>query len=115
MIMKRLVFLFLITFHLSLLEVSSAQTVCSAQDRIALAKAGYSKLDVNNLCQQDADQATLPPIMGILSGEGQARWVQWCATPQGRCPLFSEVVGYYPVGFPCNCYMPWGFYAGTAE
>lgn len=113
--MKRLVILFLLTFPLSLVDVSSAQSVCSTQDRIALAKAGYSQADMNDLCQQNADQMAPPPIMGVLWGEGQARWVQWCATPQSRCPLFSEVVGYYPVGFPCNCYMPWGFYAGTAE
>lgn len=113
--MKRLFFLLLLTFPLSLFEVSSAQSICSTHDRIALAKAGYSQTDMNDLCQQDADQAMPPPVRGILWGEGQARWVQWCATPQGRCPLFSEVVGYYPVGFPCNCYMPWGFYSGTAE
>ncbi|MDQ6735316.1 MAG: hypothetical protein M3Z35_14555 [Nitrospirota bacterium] len=113
--MKRLFLLLLIMFPLSLLDISSAQSVCSARDQIDLIKVGYSKAEINNLCKQEAVETTPPLLMGVLSGEGQARWVQWCATPQGRCPLFSEVVGYYPVGFPCNCYMPWGFYAGTAE
>ena len=113
--MKRLTLLFVIIGTLSLFGISSAESACSSRDRIDLAKAGYSKTEIDTYCEQEADQALPPPVMGVLSGEGQARWVQWCVTPQGRCPLSSEVVGYYPVDFPCNCYMPWGFYAGTAQ
>ena len=113
--MKRFVLLFVIMSTLSLFGISSAESACSSRDRIDLAKAGYSKADIDTLCEQEADQTLPRPALGVLFGEGQARWVQWCVTPQGRCPLSSEVVGYYPVDFPCNCYMPWGFYAGTAQ
>ena len=95
--------------------IARAEGGCSTRDRVDLAKAGYSVMEITSLCEEPADQASPPPVMGVLFGEGQARWLQWCVTPQGRCPLFSEIVGYYPLGFPCNCYMPWGFYAGVAQ
>lgn len=113
--MKRLVLLLLVMCAISLFGITSAESACSARDRIDLTKAGYLRAEIEGLCEDDASQAAPPPVMGILFGEGQARWVQWCVTLQGRCPLFSEAVGYYPVGFPCNCYMPWGFSAGSAQ
>ncbi|WP_447977204.1 hypothetical protein [Candidatus Nitrospira bockiana] len=87
---------------------------CTAQDRVHLAKAGYAKVDIEALCEQ---AHTVPPAgqpWEIMYGEGQARWVQWCVTAQGRCPL-NPMLGAYPPGMPCNCYMPWGFYSGVAE
>lgn len=91
-----------------------AEAACSIQNRVDLANAGYSKGEINGLCEQDAASTAPPRIMQILSGEGQARWSQWCKTPQGSCPL-NPALGYYPVGAPCNCYMPWGFYSGMAQ
>src|SRR5690349_19325721 len=99
--MKRVTLLFVIISTLSLFGLSSAESACSSRDRIDLTKAGYSKAEIDTLCEQQTDPTMPPPVMGVLFGEGQARWVQWCTTPQGRCPLFSEAVGYYPVGFPC--------------
>ncbi len=113
--MTRLFLLLFILSALSFFGISPEADACSTQDRIDLSKAGYSRVEVEGLCEQEANQPTPPPVMGVLFGEGQAQWLQWCVTPQGRCPLFSEAVGYYPIGFPCNCYMPWGFYAGTAQ
>jgi hypothetical protein len=91
-----------------------ASAACSIQDRVDLAKAGYAKIEINEMCEQDASSTMPPRTMQILSGEGQARWSQWCRTPQGSCPL-NPVLGYYAVGAPCNCYMPWGFSAGVAQ
>jgi hypothetical protein len=111
--MKSLLTLLLALLAVSMLDPSDAEA-CSIQDRIDLAKAGYTKADIAGLCGQDADLASSPMAMDILSGEGQARWSQWCATPQGSCPL-NPTVSYYAVDAPCNCYMPWGFSSGTAK
>jgi len=96
-------------------ERGSAQSACTLRDRIDLAKAGYAKGEVESLCDPGSGAGVPSATMGILAGEGQSRWIQWCVTPQGRCPLNPQVVGYYPLGFPCNCYMPWGYYGGVAE
>ena len=98
----------------SFLTAYDATAECSIHDRVDLAKAGYSKTEINGMCEQDASSMTPPRTMQILSGEGQARWSQWCRTSQGSCPL-NPVLGYYAVGAPCNCYMPWGFSAGVAQ
>lgn len=87
---------------------------CSPQDRIDLAASGYTKADIQSLCESAAHAAVPPRMREILEGEGQARWSQWCVTPQGSCPL-NPAVGYYAVDAPCNCYMPWGFSSGTAK
>ena len=96
-------------------ERGNAQSACTLRDRIDLAKAGYAKAEVESLCDPGSGAGVPSATMGILAGEGQSRWIQWCVTPQGRCPLNPQVVGYYPLGFPCNCYMPWGYYGGVAE
>ena len=93
---------------------SHAAAGCSTRNRIDLAKAGYTHAEVDTLCEQDTQAATPPRVMEILAGEGQARWSQWCVTPQGSCPL-NPALGYYAVDAPCNCYMPWGFSSGTAK
>jgi hypothetical protein len=98
----------------SMVDPYSAGAACSTRDRIDLAQAGYTKADVESLCEPDAHAAEPPRVMEILAGEGQARWSQWCLTPQGSCPL-NPALGYYAVDAPCNCYMPWGFSSGTAK
>jgi hypothetical protein len=114
--MKRLMLCFLLVGAGILLNTSAVQPApngCSPRDRVDLLQAGYTKAEVRTLCDVDLT-ADLPKPMEILSGEGQARWIQWCVTPQGRCPL-NPMLGYYPVDFPCNCYWPWGFYNGVAQ
>src|SRR5918996_1766444 len=85
----------------------TAQGACTAGERIDLVQAGYSKAEVESLCEHPTSDIPVP--QEILSGAGQTRWSQWCMTPQGSCPL-NPMLGYYPVGSACNCYMPWGFY-----
>jgi hypothetical protein len=89
-------------------------SACSAQDRIDLSSAGYTKGEIASICEQPPNSEPSHEMWGILSGEGQARWVQWCVTKQGTCSL-NPMLGQYPVGAPCNCYMPWGFYSGMAQ
>ena len=113
-VMKPLLALVFALVAFSMVDPYNVGAACSTRDRIDLAKAGYTYADVKSLCEQDAYSAALPPVMEILAGEGQARWSQWCVTPQGRCPL-NPALGYYAVDAPCNCYMPWGFSSGTAQ
>jgi len=87
---------------------------CSTDDRLQLARAGYTKADIEALCAVPSALSAPAQPWGILAGEGQAGWVQWCVTPQGRCPLNPMLLPYQR-GFPCNCYMPWGFYGGVSE
>ena len=116
--MKRALGLFLLMALCMVLggpERGTAQGACTLQDRIDLAKAGYAKAEVESLCDPGSNAGMPTVTTGILAGEGQSRWIQWCVTPQGRCSLNPEVVGFYPTGFPCNCYMPWGYYGGVAQ
>lgn len=92
----------------------AAQADCSTDDRVQLARAGYGKSDIEALCTAPASIPMPAQPWGILAGEGQAGWVQWCVTPQGRCPLNPMLLPYQR-GTPCNCYMPWGFYGGVSE
>jgi hypothetical protein len=111
--MKPLLALVFALVALSMVSPYNAGAACSTRDRIDLAQAGSTQADVKTLCDQDAPAAP-PRVMEILAGEGQARWSQWCVTPQGSCPL-NPALGYYAVDAPCNCYMPWGFFSGTAK
>src|SRR5687768_15474691 len=106
-VMKPLLALVFALVAFSVMAPYYAEATCSTRDRIDLAKASYTKADVNSLCKQDSPPAAPPRVMEILAGEGQARWSQWCVTPQGNCPL-NPALGYYAVDAPCNCYMPWG-------
>jgi hypothetical protein len=113
--MHRIISLFAAIAFTILFNVSASQEAegsCTARDRADLARAGYAKADIQSLCEQDT--GVPPPRFNILYGEGQTRWSQWCVTPQGSCPL-NPLLGYYAVGAPCNCYMPWGFYGGVAQ
>jgi hypothetical protein len=112
--MKLLAALIFSLVVLSMAHPYDAGATCSIRDRIDLAKAGYTQADVQNLCEQDAHATAPPRVMEILAGEGQARWSQWCVTPQGSC-LLNPALGYYAVDEPCNCYMPWGFSSGVAK
>ena len=112
--MKPLMTLIFALTACSMMDPYNASAACSTRDRIDLAKAGYTYAEVKTLCEQEAQAAAPPRGMEILAGEGQARWSQWCATPQGSCPL-NPALGYYAVDAPCNCYMPWGFSSGTAK
>jgi hypothetical protein len=98
----------------SMVAPHNAGAACSIRDQVDLAQAGYTPADVRSLCEQDAHATAPPRVMEILAGEGQARWSQWCVTPQGSCPL-NPSLGYYAIDAPCNCYMPWGFSSGTAQ
>jgi len=116
--MRRIVGLFLLMVLCMVfggVERGNGQPVCSARDRVDLANAGYAKSEIESLCDPGSNAVVPSAAIGILAGEGQSRWIQWCVTPQGRCSLNPEALGYYPVGFPCNCYMPWGYYGGVAE
>ena len=115
------ILLFLVAFMLSALcgatipgDAQSSGGSCTARDRIQLGQAGYTKAEVDDLCGRYSD-IPFSHAWGILAGEGQPRWVQWCVTPQGRCSLNPSTSGYYPIGSPCNCYMPWGTYGGVAQ
>ena len=112
--MKFLVALIVSLVLLSMAHPYEAGAACSTRDRIDLAKAGYTQAEVRSFCEQDAHAGAPPRVMEILTGEGQTRWSQWCVTPQGSCPL-NPALGYYAVDAPCNCYMPWGFFSGTAQ
>lgn len=87
---------------------------CTAKARIALSKAGYTKEEIERLCDRAADESMLHGADGTPLTEGQSRWVQWCVTDLGTCSL-NPMLGHYPVGAPCNCHMPWGTYAGIAQ
>jgi hypothetical protein len=67
------------------------------------------------LCGRNSADIPFSSPWAILAGEGQPRWVQWCVTPQGSCSLNPATSGYYSIGAPCNCYMPWGSYGGVAQ
>ena len=112
--MKPLLALVFVLVACSMVDPYNAGAACSIRDRIDLAKAGYTHADVKNLCEQNDHAGAPPRVMEIMAGEGQARWSQWCVTPQGSCPL-NPALGYYAVDAPCNCYMPWGFSSGTAQ
>ena len=96
-------------------EVHSADGRCTTHDRIQLGTAGYTKAEIGDMCGPHSTD--IPPTnqWSILAGEGQPRWTQRCVTPQGSCFLNPATVGYYPIGAPCNCYMPWGSYGGVAQ
>ena len=97
-------------------RVHGADRQCTAQQRVEMAASGYTKTQINDLCGEATEAGTNPKEpFPILSGEGQPRWVQWCVTPQGKCSLNTTTSGLYPLGAPCNCYMPWGSYSGTAQ
>ncbi len=96
-------------------EAQSAGGQCTVQDRLQLHQAGYTVVEVEDMCGQQSSNVLPSSPWGILAGEGQNRWVQWCVTPQGRCWLNPATSYGYAVGAPCNCYMPWGSYGGVAE
>ncbi|MER3422303.1 MAG: hypothetical protein C4293_02790 [Nitrospiraceae bacterium] len=109
--------LIIIIIMVSVFGMATAQgisSVCTMRDRLALSKAGYTKEEIETLCNQTADEIISLGSGGISLTEGQPPWVQWCVTDKGTCSL-NPMLGQYPVGAPCNCYMPWGTYAGVAQ
>jgi hypothetical protein len=96
-------------------EAQSAGGQCTVQDRLQLHQAGYTMVEVEDMCARQSSNVLPSSPWGILAGEGQNRWVQWCVTPQGRCWLNPATSYGYAVGAPCNCSMLWGSYGGVAE
>ena len=94
---------------------TGASPPCSPRDRIQLHQAGYTKAEVSEMCSRSSADIPFSGPASILAGEGQPRWVQWCVTPKGTCSLNPVTSGYYAIGAPCNCDMPWGTYGGAAQ
>jgi hypothetical protein len=102
-----------IVFTVATPRLSGAQ--CTPQERIELNKAGYSRVEVDNICGRPTQQQA--PLPSPQQRQQQQQFppppqlAAVCQTAWGMCPMVTPL----PVGASCACYYPSGVFPGVAR
>lgn len=95
-----------------------AIAACTGADKADLARAGYTKREIERECAErnddDDDRARIPQRRRGPQNYPPLNYPQlarFCQTPWGVCPMAAQV----PIGASCACYMPTGSFPGIAR